>query len=510
MSVLTIGMIVKNESVNLPLCLEKLAPLREAIDCTLVITDTGSTDGTAELAKASADRFYTYEWNDDFSSARNTTLQNLDSQWYMYIDADEHCADCAPLIAFFKSGAYKQYDSAIIIIHNVLSANTSNEFRANRLVKAVPGMHFSGLIHEYIDLPVSNPFNINAVFMHNGYAPEVLSRKELRNMTLLEKELTTVTDINLKLNTLFQLGETCYRFSPEDAVAHWEKGFVLSNEPGAEKLYKYCFLARLEMFYYHSNDFDNAVSVHERYAALRKSARDFSRDDIYTDLEDAYFCGLTFAKTEDFEAAYTSLKKYNALLERYRADGGLSFAEDNRFYPAASVSPESAAAAEKAFVGACIKTQRFSEAQKILLSSGGDLRDLLLCMDGLGDYSKLSGYSVQNGDFTVIFDFLLEAKLPLELAIAADNLYKNTQNYRGDFGGVARYLSGNFNPSAENLHTELAVIKYLTSFQNEPKEIKTLQQITENYISRVYLIRDPKHYNPLINAALDVIKTHSL
>ncbi|MEG2054679.1 MAG: hypothetical protein RR052_07030, partial [Oscillospiraceae bacterium] len=43
---LTIGLIVKNEEKSLRKCLTALKPLRDAIPCELIITDTGSTDTT--------------------------------------------------------------------------------------------------------------------------------------------------------------------------------------------------------------------------------------------------------------------------------------------------------------------------------------------------------------------------------------------------------------------------------------------------------------------------------
>lgn len=48
--VLSIGMIVKNEIRCLERCLKSLEPLRKTIPCELVIADTGSTDGSREVA----------------------------------------------------------------------------------------------------------------------------------------------------------------------------------------------------------------------------------------------------------------------------------------------------------------------------------------------------------------------------------------------------------------------------------------------------------------------------
>ena len=48
---LTIGIIMKNEEKYLPLCLDGLKPIMEALPCQLIIVDTGSTDKSVEIAK---------------------------------------------------------------------------------------------------------------------------------------------------------------------------------------------------------------------------------------------------------------------------------------------------------------------------------------------------------------------------------------------------------------------------------------------------------------------------
>ena len=68
---LSIAMIVKNEIRCLEKCLKALQPLREAIPCQLVIADTGSDDGTREVAERYADLLFDFEWINDFSAARN-------------------------------------------------------------------------------------------------------------------------------------------------------------------------------------------------------------------------------------------------------------------------------------------------------------------------------------------------------------------------------------------------------------------------------------------------------
>ena len=52
---LTIGMIVKNEEKWLDKCLSAIKPILDNVDSELIITDTGSTDRTVEIAKKYSD-----------------------------------------------------------------------------------------------------------------------------------------------------------------------------------------------------------------------------------------------------------------------------------------------------------------------------------------------------------------------------------------------------------------------------------------------------------------------
>ena len=71
---LSIGMIFKNEVRCLERCLHSLQPLREAVPCQLVMADTGSDDGSREIAAQYADVLFDFPWVNDFSAARNAVL----------------------------------------------------------------------------------------------------------------------------------------------------------------------------------------------------------------------------------------------------------------------------------------------------------------------------------------------------------------------------------------------------------------------------------------------------
>jgi glycosyltransferase involved in cell wall biosynthesis len=86
---LSLCMIVKNEEKYLARCLASVKPMVDEI----IIVDTGSTDATREIAEVFGARVFVYEWNDDFSAARNHSLEKASGDWILIMDADEIIAD---------------------------------------------------------------------------------------------------------------------------------------------------------------------------------------------------------------------------------------------------------------------------------------------------------------------------------------------------------------------------------------------------------------------------------
>lgn len=78
-------MIVKNEAGSLGHCLESLRGLWDE----LVVLDTGSTDGTPDIARSFGARVETFTWVDDFAAARNACIERCTGDWILVVDADE-------------------------------------------------------------------------------------------------------------------------------------------------------------------------------------------------------------------------------------------------------------------------------------------------------------------------------------------------------------------------------------------------------------------------------------
>lgn len=78
-------MIVKDEEQNIGRCLLNLRPLVDE----MIVVDTGSSDRTKALAEIFGAKVYDFEWDNDFSSARNHSLSKALGDWILVMDADE-------------------------------------------------------------------------------------------------------------------------------------------------------------------------------------------------------------------------------------------------------------------------------------------------------------------------------------------------------------------------------------------------------------------------------------
>ncbi|MFS0559085.1 glycosyltransferase family 2 protein, partial [Brevibacillus sp. 179-C9.3 HS] len=85
MTRLSLCMIVKNEGNCIERCLNSV---KHAVD-EMIIVDTGSSDDTINICRSAGASVFSYEWNDDFASARNYGLERATGDWIIWLDADE-------------------------------------------------------------------------------------------------------------------------------------------------------------------------------------------------------------------------------------------------------------------------------------------------------------------------------------------------------------------------------------------------------------------------------------
>ncbi|MEC5166777.1 glycosyltransferase involved in cell wall biosynthesis [Flavobacterium sp. PL11] len=87
---ITVIVSVKNEALNLPLCLSKLNRFDQ-----IIVIDSDSTDDTRAIALSMGAEVLQFKWNGKFPKKRNWALQNaaIKHDWVLFLDADEFVTD---------------------------------------------------------------------------------------------------------------------------------------------------------------------------------------------------------------------------------------------------------------------------------------------------------------------------------------------------------------------------------------------------------------------------------
>ena len=188
---LTISVMASNRKETTEKCLKSLEKLRKEVPCELIITDTGCEPDMRKMVESYADRVIEFTWCNDFSKARQASLDIAQGEWYMYLDDDEWFIDTDALIDFFKGQDHIRCDFATYVQRNYYDwdGEEYNDVWVGRMIKIVPGVHFEDKIHEHLE-PVKdkNIAAIQSVVEHYGYIHKSVEEERAhyeRNRNLL-------------------------------------------------------------------------------------------------------------------------------------------------------------------------------------------------------------------------------------------------------------------------------------------------------------------------------------
>ncbi|MDD4113314.1 MAG: glycosyltransferase [Herbinix sp.] len=207
---ISICMIVKNEENILEDCLKQLYPIGYEI----VIIDTGSIDGTREIASRYTDKVYNYSWNNDFAAARNFAISKASNEYIMMIDGDEIVVSCDK--AGLEDTIHKHPDGIgrLLVISNY--TRNGESYQTNSRISRLFSKelyHYEGRIHEQLEanetVTTGTVYDAPLHIHHGGYEGDIESRlkKTERNINLLLEELADKGDDPY---ILYQLGKSFY------------------------------------------------------------------------------------------------------------------------------------------------------------------------------------------------------------------------------------------------------------------------------------------------------------
>lgn len=190
---LSVCTIVKNEERQLSRMLDSVSGIADEI----IITDTGSTDRTVEIAGKYGATVNNFTWNNSFSEARNFTAKKATKSWILSIDADEELINPEEIRKYLFSPSDTLFMLKIINLSNENDPfiNTGCHSRSSLFPNNSGYEHF-GIIHEHIIRTGNNPYIRKLIpdceIFHYGYISNQEERKNkcLRNIKLLETEIS--------------------------------------------------------------------------------------------------------------------------------------------------------------------------------------------------------------------------------------------------------------------------------------------------------------------------------
>lgn len=294
-------MIAKNEEKNIGRCLQSVVGVVDE----MIVIDTGSCDKTCQIAQTFGARVQSFIWNDNFSDARNASLELAAGEWILFLDADEELTkeSGAVLRRAVENQEIEGYFNKIINFAGDDSCPETSTDLVFRLFRNKPEYRFRNAIHEQICDVISEKNHQaqyqlleDLVIFHYGYLDSHLKDKDKkrRNLILLEKELThRPNDFLVRFHyavELYRIGECL------PAAKEFEKVLEGINPQGAiygAKLMRYIVLAN-----YGANDLVAALKAVQQGMALFPD---------YADLY--YFGGVIHYQLRDYGLAYDYFQK---------------------------------------------------------------------------------------------------------------------------------------------------------------------------------------------------------
>ncbi len=251
-------MIVKNEAANLAKILNDIHKIVDE----LVVVDTGSNDGTVEIARSYGAIIGHFEWCDNFSAARNASIELATTDYLLWLDADDRIeAPDQKKLEKLKQRLPLNRNRAFMLR---ISCDTSGDCNTSsyqlRIFPRLETVRFEGRVHEQIwpSLKAIGVEQIKAeiTIRHTGYGNESIRiEKARRNLDILNAAIAAEPQ-GTTLSMYFHLAMSQF------ALGHYEETIAVINQirekAHAENWFKYCFILSSDS-YIHLGRLDEAL-----------------------------------------------------------------------------------------------------------------------------------------------------------------------------------------------------------------------------------------------------------
>lgn len=297
----SVCIIAKNEENYIGECLRRLS----LYEWEIIVIDTGSSDRTAEIARAYTPNVYCFDWTDDFSAARNYSVSKASNDYILAVDCDEYLEDDETTYETI-SGLANRIAPRQVGMLNLINPSAESSVPGESLSVVHEHIarffnrkftYYKGAIHEQLisrDGTVPEFVPVPLTFYHMGYRTADIKRKKAsRNISLLEAELqANGPDPYL----LFQLGQSYFGLSEyTKALPYFEQALSMETDEREEYVqtlvesYGYCLI--------HLKQYAKALELNGVYPVFSRRA-DF-----------VFLMGLIYMNNAMFENAIQEFLK---------------------------------------------------------------------------------------------------------------------------------------------------------------------------------------------------------
>lgn len=190
-------MIVRDNQNTIRPCIESIRPWVDE----MIVVDTGSSDETRMIVESYGAKLGYFDWIDDFSAARNKSLELASGEWIFWMDSDDTITpECGKKLRDLADSEHAEATMAYVMQVRCPSNGDSgcSEFTVVDHVKMFRNredLRFEGRIHEQVLMPIRRIGGevvwTDIYVEHSGseHSLESRRRKNERDLRILRKDL---------------------------------------------------------------------------------------------------------------------------------------------------------------------------------------------------------------------------------------------------------------------------------------------------------------------------------
>lgn len=221
MITISLCMIVKNEEAVLARCLECVRDIADEI----IVVDTGSSDSTVSIARKFSCQVYDFEWQNNFSAARNYSFSKATKEYILWLDADD-VIDEDNRARFLEIKQTLSSDTdAVLLPYYVAFDETGRptfSYYRERLIRRDRGFLWQEPVHEHLVIS-GNIEKLDAAVYHH---PQVRDQAHsYRNLQIYRDRLDAGETLSTR-GLYYYARELRTHALTEEAITMYEKALL--------------------------------------------------------------------------------------------------------------------------------------------------------------------------------------------------------------------------------------------------------------------------------------------